>query len=72
MSEQSARVQAAEAADHAELQAIYGRIVRSADDAAALLIAEYESETGRLATAEDWAFAREYVASPSSPGPSET
>lgn len=58
----STRVRDAQAADRAELAAVYRRIIRTPEDCAALMIAEYEAETGMAATLDDWVEARAEVA----------
>ncbi len=54
----SLRVQAARAADRAELQAVVRSIVRTPEDVAAWWIADFEANTGMTATEGDWAEAR--------------
>ncbi len=57
----SPRVREAKAADRAEMQAVVNRIVRSDEDRAAWMIAQFEAETGHEATDADWEAAREEV-----------
>ncbi len=54
----SPRVRAAKVADRAEYHAVVRSIVRTPEDIAEWLIADFEANTGMTATEGDWAEAR--------------